>query len=130
VTPRPVRASDGRRPATPAEPDLVADLVQALDDAVARLEPDAHQPDARAVLRLLRASRELLQATGGAIETAGRHPDLPRWRHDLRMYVAAMAGWSVILGQRQEEATRLRATETIERNAKALSGLLAQPPAA
>jgi hypothetical protein len=125
-TGRPVRAATGRRVATPGESDLVADLVQALDVALVRLEPYA-QTDARSIVPLLRASRERVEALAGMIDSARRHADLAVWRHDLRMHAAAIAGWSAILGQRYEEATRLRAGEALERNAKALASLLAHP---
>jgi hypothetical protein len=124
-----VRPATGRPTASSGELDLVGDLVRALDVALARLEPYA-ETDARSIVPLLRASRERVEALAGMIDSTRRQADLAVWRHDLRMHAAAIAGWSAILGQRYEEATRLRASETLERNAKALASLLAHSAAA
>jgi hypothetical protein len=45
------------------------------------------------------------------------------WRHEMRGVVSAMVGWGHVLALRaKDEATRFRALEAIERNAKQLRG--------
>jgi hypothetical protein len=51
------------------------------------------------------------------------------WLHDVCGWVNSMLGWSkVMVVGRANEATRLRAVEAIERNAKLLKESLSRPP--
>jgi hypothetical protein len=116
------------RPSARQEPDPVDDLLQALGHATVRLGR-CTDFDPVPVIRLLRTAMEQVRAAAGVVGISPLPPGLRAWRHDLRTHVAAIAGWAVVLGQRRDEATRLRAIDAIERNAKALAELLADPPA-
>jgi signal transduction histidine kinase len=78
----------------------------------------------------------VLEAHGAAIRgmaaagwTAPDPQGIASWLHDLRNLVNGLLGWAHVLGRvTRDEATRLRAAEAIDRTAKLLTQLLAQPP--
>lgn len=114
-------------PVGPPRPDLVDELVQALDDAATRVA-SMTDTDPAPVLRLLQSARDAVQAAGAVLAMLPEPPGLGAWRHELRVHVGAMAGWAVLFSQRQDPATRAHATDVLERNAKDLAQLLARPP--
>lgn len=84
---------------------------------------------------------KLVEAALDALGTAGtivRHHDAPLtpaeaarfsgWLHELRGYVHAIAGWAHLLGALDDEKQRQRAREAIERSARLLEQILAEPP--
>lgn len=69
------------------------------------------------------------QLAGPAGSPGTRDPEtLRHWLHELRTPVTAIAGWVHMLDEVPREATRIRATDAIERNAKRLSEVLAHRP--
>jgi hypothetical protein len=50
------------------------------------------------------------------------------WLHELRGLVHAVAGWAHLLGALDDEGQRQRAREAIERSARLLEQVLAEPP--
>jgi hypothetical protein len=109
-------------------PEFLAALLEALTEAEARLDA-VSEVDASRLRRRLEAARQALQAGEGVLALAPSPASaVARWRHELRGHVNTMTGWSVVLSQKPEPVTLARASDAIERAAKALAQLLAQPP--
>ncbi len=81
--------------------------------------------DLRRASQALRHAQELLQQS--ATNTGQSRGDGDRLAHEMRGVLSAIAGWAQLLRTKESDpATALRAGEIIERNAKALDGLLDQ----
>jgi hypothetical protein len=93
---------------------------------VGRITGDEH------LTRELSAAHEALGRVADGLRDAP--PNAPAdiaavWLHDVCGWVNSMVGWSkVLVLRRANEATRLRAVEAIERNAKLLMESLSRPP--
>ena len=94
---------------------------RALADVVSliRQAAIADARETRAALGALTAAERCLTA---ASTQPPAHPAVvAAWRHEMRGVASAMVGWGHVLALRaQDEATRLRALEAIERNTKHL----------
>ena len=126
-------ATADARADTHGDGDVLLELASLLADSVPRLER-AEGVGAERCLELVRAGVQTLEAAarhcvGPADSPGARDPEaLRHWLHELRAPVTAIAGWVHMLDEVPPEATRVRATEAIERNATRLSELLAHRP--
>jgi signal transduction histidine kinase len=126
-------AMAGARGGAPGDAEAVLRLAALLADSVTDLER-AGGAGAGHLVELVRAAGRTLEAAarplaGPAGAPGARAPEATRqWLHELRTLVTAITGWARMLGEVPLEATRIRATEAIERNAKRLAELLAHRP--
>ena len=113
--------------------DVLLQLAALLADTVPHLER-AGGGGAERLLELVRGGIQALEAAASQLadpvgSPRARDPEAMRlWLHDLRTPVTAIAGSVRMLGEVPREATRIRATDAIERNAKLLTGVLAHRP--
>jgi hypothetical protein len=112
-------------------PETLDRLGRALADVVALVEQAAGTEHVAGLIRtahgaLRAATRRLMGPSLGA----PADPDtVVTWLHEVSGLVNGIVGWSWVLGRRDpDEATRVRAVEAIERNAKLLMEFLSRPP--
>jgi hypothetical protein len=95
-------------------------------DSLIRQAPIADARETRGALGALTAAERRL--TAPFAHPPGDPAVVAAWRHEMRGVASAMVGWGHVLALRaQDEATRFRALEAIERNAKQLQGCPLDP---